>query len=109
MGREAVFGEYRPGLVKDFQHQDTDTVDQRYNKDSFGGMIPVGININGEQHCIRQQGKRPDGGDHPVIMHKIIEKFPEGVGGKPGEIHDHKAEQGADQSKEQPEAEVIFC
>ena len=61
-------------LIKQFQHQNGDTINQCDDKNSFSCSIPVCVDIQCKQNNISQQRKRADRSDQFIIMKKLIEE-----------------------------------
>ena len=84
-------------------------IDQGRRKDPLGGLIPMGIDIIGEQSDIQQQTRNGDGRDLVLIRPQKEEEIRHAVERVEFyKIVDDKADNGGYQAKQHPQPEVVF-
>ena len=95
-------------LIQDFQHQYPDSINNRGQKNAFGGAVAMGIDIKGKKHGIGQQGQGANGSNAFVVRNKEIKKLAEGESPVTDKVYDQEPYDRAEQTQYQPEFEVVL-
>ena len=62
-------------LIKNLKNKNADAIDKCGCKNSFGRIILMCIQVNGEQHRIGKQTKGTHRSDEFITVNKLIEEF----------------------------------
>jgi len=92
-------------LMDELIHQHGDSINQGGYKNTFGGLIAVGIDVNGKQNGIGQQRDAADGGEQLFVRVQNVKIFAETDGSveNPEIINDH-SQQGSKYTQENAES-----
>ena len=96
-------------LIKKFQDQDTDTIEQGDDKDPFKGLRFIKMHIDGKQQGIGEQRESAHIGDRPVVMDHIVKKFLETHPGEFYPVNNDQPDDRTQQAKHQAQFKIIFC
>ncbi len=97
-------------LSDHFIHQHGDTIKKGGYKDTLGGLIAVGIDIESKKNRIGNQRNAAHAGDQRGICSEKVKIFlhRHGMRNLPVIINDKHGNQGSDQANADPEFQVVF-
>jgi hypothetical protein len=93
-------GQHEHELDNEFEKQSPDSIDQCSRKNALSGIIPVRIDIKGEQSDIQHQARHRNGGDLAFVgTHEIQEISQRERGIEFDKIVDDQAHERGDQTQ----------
>jgi hypothetical protein len=92
---------YAFSLMNQFVDQHPDTIEKGGHENSFGSLIAVGIDIDGKQDGVGQQGNAADGRKQLFVRMEYVKIFTEADGpAKNPEIIEGHRQQGTEYTQE---------